>query len=273
MEQQEKIKFQDFFTDTRYLSLKNYLYNYLLRKKAIKTELKSKTNGIILEIGSGISPVTTSYSGNAIVYTDISFQAILTLQRTLDKGCFVVADVLYLPFKSNLVSCIVCSEVIEHIEDDKGAIAEIARALEPGGSLIITFPHRCAYFSIDDEFVGHYRRYEMDNMESLLDNAGLTPLFIKKILGPLEKITMIGLFLLLRSFKVRIKGRTNPNKKMQYAFLLLSPLFKWLNILYATIAWVDAHIAPVKCSAVLLIKAVKKDNVPMQKAAHTTGGN
>jgi len=35
-------------------------------------------------------------------------------------------------------------------------------------------------------------------------------------------------------------------------------IFKWLNRLYASFAWLDASVMPRALSSVLLIKAVKK---------------
>ena len=66
-----------------------------------------------------------------------------------------------------------CSEVLEHIEDDRTALKELARVLRPSGDLIITFPHRKFYFARDDHFVKHFRRYELDEMKELIQAVGL----------------------------------------------------------------------------------------------------
>ena len=76
--------------DKKYISVKNYLYNYLLRKRAIKKCLKDDHPDLMLEIGSGISPLVTDRSN--IVYSDISFEAISILKRTLARGYYVVAE-------------------------------------------------------------------------------------------------------------------------------------------------------------------------------------
>lgn len=257
MEQHEKNRFEDFFADRKYLSLKNNLYNYVLRKRAIEKEFGDADKGVVLEVGCGISPTVTSL--DAVVYSDLSFAALHTLDKMLNKGFYVVADGTCLPFKSKSFSHVVCSEVMEHIENDKKAVIEIARILEPAGSFVITFPHRKMYFSIDDYYVGHYRRYELNDMINLLNNAGLTPISIKKVLGPLEKVTMVALFLFIKLFKIHAKSKAvyNKNKKISR---FLSLFFKWLNQFYAVLAWIDARIMPLNVSTVLLIKAIKKDN-------------
>ena len=64
-------RFADFFKEGKYLILKNHLYNYLLRKRAIEKCLQQESPALILEIGSGISPVVTKF--NRTVYSDLSY--------------------------------------------------------------------------------------------------------------------------------------------------------------------------------------------------------
>jgi len=68
---------------------------------------------------------------------------------------------------------IVCSEVLEHIEDDQAAIASMARALTPGGRLFLTVPRRQKLWTPLDDAVGHLRRYEDGQLERLCSTCGL----------------------------------------------------------------------------------------------------
>ncbi len=63
-------------------------------------------------------------------------------------------------------------EVLEHIEDDRGALRRWREHLNPGGSLIISVPAFRARFGPWDERAGHYRRYEPDELSSLLEETG-----------------------------------------------------------------------------------------------------
>ena len=157
MEHDGNNRFQEFFEEDKYIFLKNFLYNYLLRKNVFEKNLKHENVELILEVGSGISPVMTKTS--SIIYTDLSFTAIKVLRQIHKKGWHVVADGTKLPFKADVFSHTLCSEVLEHIRDDVAAIQEFARVIKPAGFLLITFPHRKFYFGIDDRFVGHYRLY------------------------------------------------------------------------------------------------------------------
>lgn len=251
-------RFQDFFEENQYTTFKNYLYNYHLRKMAVEKNLKSENTELILEVGSGISPVMMK--SRNIIYSDLSFSAIQFLKHLYGKGYYVVADGISLPFKSGSFSHTICSEVLEHLSDDRRAIKEIARVMKPSGHFIVTFPHRKFYFAIDDRFVGHFRRYEINEMMDLLKDAGFRPITIQKVLGPLEKTTMC--FAVL-CFSIIQKVRSEKVKVPRNLVIvnIFSSIFKWANLYYAIIAWIDAQIMPRALSTVLLINSILSDKL------------
>ena len=57
-------------------------------------------------------------------------------------AALAVAAAGRLPFSSATFDKIVMSEVLEHLEDDFGALVEVGRVLEPGGIVAITVPNR-----------------------------------------------------------------------------------------------------------------------------------
>ncbi|RZB35317.1 MAG: hypothetical protein SRB1_01085 [Desulfobacteraceae bacterium Eth-SRB1] len=249
-------RFQDFFEESKYTLLKNYLYNYRLRKMAVGKSLRRENIKLILEVGSGISPVMTGTRD--IIYSDLSFAAIRLLKHSYGKGYYVVADGINLPFKSKAFSHTVNSEVLEHLKDDRKAIKELARVTGPSGKLVVTFPHKKSYFANDDRFVNHFRRYELFEMNERLKEAGFRPINIHKVLGPLEKITMcfvVYCFSLIQRLKSDKTTMTNSTSGLMNIF---GKFFKWANRFYMLPAWIDAKIMPRSLSAVLLIKAEKK---------------
>ena len=56
---------------------------------------------------------------------------------TLEQG-----DITKLRFPDSSFDKIVCTEVLEHIDDDKTAIKELYRVLKPGGVIAITVPNK-----------------------------------------------------------------------------------------------------------------------------------
>jgi len=64
-------------------------------------------------------------------------------------------------------------EVLEHIEDDKAALDEWVQRARPGGTLLISTPAHQHRYGVQDELVGHFRRYDPPAMEELLKASGL----------------------------------------------------------------------------------------------------
>jgi len=69
-------------------------------------------------------------------------------------------------------SC-VCLNSLEHIEDDRGALAAMASITEPGGAIVLIVPAFEALYGPLDHNLGHYRRYTRQSMADLAAAAGL----------------------------------------------------------------------------------------------------
>jgi SAM-dependent methyltransferase len=92
---------------------------------------------------------------------------------------------------------IVMLDVLEHIEDDAGALRAVQAALRPGGSLLLTVPALTWLWSRHDEANQHFRRYEPNSLRHELQTAGFAveelrfffvwtvpPLLIRRVLKP-----------------------------------------------------------------------------------------
>jgi SAM-dependent methyltransferase len=65
-------------------------------------------------------------------------------------------------------------EVLEHLEDDAGALRQWREWLRPGGLLMLSVPARQARWNPTDDWAGHLRRYERPDLLALLAATGLT---------------------------------------------------------------------------------------------------
>ena len=80
----------------------------------------------------------------------------------------VKADILDLPFESDLFDVVFCNHVLEHIEDDHKAMSELYRVMKPGGWGIFQIPQDLSLeksyedFSIKDpeERARHFGQYD-----------------------------------------------------------------------------------------------------------------
>jgi glycosyltransferase involved in cell wall biosynthesis len=67
-----------------------------------------------------------------------------------------------------------CSfEVLEHIEDDEGALGTWVERVRPGGRVVVSVPAHRRRYGAADAAVGHLRRYDPDDLRALLGSAGL----------------------------------------------------------------------------------------------------
>jgi SAM-dependent methyltransferase len=62
--------------------------------------------------------------------------------------------------------------VLEHVEDDDGALRELFGLLKPGGRLILWVPAFAFLYSDFDRKIGHYRRYRQAELRAKLERAG-----------------------------------------------------------------------------------------------------
>jgi SAM-dependent methyltransferase len=253
-------RFEEFFIRDSYVTLKNYLYNYLERKRAIGRRLAQAPHGLVLEVGSGLSPIVTDRDD--VIYSELSFRAMQALRRIQKRGRFVVADGTQLPFADGAIDQVVCSEVLEHVENDQVAITELSRVLRPGGTAYITVPHKQAYFAADDRYVRHFRRYEVSDMQRKLERGGLHLERTQKVLGPLEKATMWTLVVALSAVE-RVTRRSEKPAESSGSLAgkalrgVLRPMFKYTHRAYALLARADAAVMPQSLAAVILFEAEK----------------
>jgi SAM-dependent methyltransferase len=92
----------------------------------------------------------------------------------------VQGDALALPFADETFDRVICSEVLEHIPDDLGAMAELARVLRRGGTMAITVPRRGPErinWALSEDYHnvpgGHIRIYSRRVLEGRLTSVGL----------------------------------------------------------------------------------------------------
>lgn len=102
------------------------------------------------------------------------------LVGTQARAFCVQGDALKLPFLDATFDRVICSEVLEHIPDDRAAMVELARVLRPGGTMAVTVPRfgpELINWALSDEYHsvpgGHIRIYRRSVLESRLHSTGL----------------------------------------------------------------------------------------------------
>jgi len=199
-------------------------------------------------------------SGDSIVQTDVSWKALGYLKNLRNDlpARHVACDALRLPFSDASFDGVVCSEVIEHIEDDGKALDEMARVIRPGGALVLTCPIHQKYFDFDDQFVGHYRRYEIPQLFTKLSQRGFLEMEAKPILGSLEKAIMVRVTRLFAALaKPREKSRPLGLGVRLLAWLCF-PAYLTANFLLAGVILLQLKLLPFEKVTTVCIRCRKR---------------
>jgi SAM-dependent methyltransferase len=103
---------------------------------------------------------------------DLADEAIRFCQ---EKGLGKVekGDVCAIPFPDSSFDLVLATDIIEHVDDDQRAVAEMKRVLAPGGSLLISVPTFPALWGLQDELAHHKRRYYLAPLVRLIAASGL----------------------------------------------------------------------------------------------------
>lgn len=148
---------------------------YLLRRAAIFDALEGWPAGRVLEIGCGAGALLhdlgeRGYTGTGV---ELSSKARSVAEQILagDERFRITSEVPRGSAES--FDLLICFEVLEHIEDDLAALQSWLNLLKPGGRVLISVPAHQHRWNVTDVLVGHYRRYDRADLESLLRSAGL----------------------------------------------------------------------------------------------------
>jgi SAM-dependent methyltransferase len=130
-----------------------------------------------VEIGSGLGDYAETWLAGGLPRITVSdadpARRKLLDDRFGDEPRVSVRDLdVFAPYEGNH-SCVVATNVLEHIEDDIGALHAARRLLRPGGKVAIYVPAFPFAFSHFDRAIGHFRRYRRAGMRQTFTAAGL----------------------------------------------------------------------------------------------------
>ncbi|MGH8137392.1 MAG: class I SAM-dependent methyltransferase [Steroidobacteraceae bacterium] len=108
-----------------------------------------------LEVAPGLRP-RLPIEGTQFV--DISRPALARLGER--GGRVALGQVTALPFAGGVFDLVCALDIIEHVEDEDGALSELSRVAGSGATLLISTPLHPSRWTRFDDFVGHKRRYE-----------------------------------------------------------------------------------------------------------------
>jgi ubiquinone/menaquinone biosynthesis C-methylase UbiE len=110
--------------------------------------LGSVKDAVVLDVGCSQGSFALDYlvpaGARVAIGVDFSANAIRAAQRRsagIHNVLFVVGDAMSLPVASDRFDKIVVTEVIEHLPDVDACLAELRRAVAPGGDIVLSTPN------------------------------------------------------------------------------------------------------------------------------------
>jgi SAM-dependent methyltransferase len=175
---------------------------YRARRKVlaalIARVVRPRPNSRILEVGCGTGhnfPMLDRFGSVEAIEVDEAARAMAERRLGRAVGSAPLPELAGVP--AGHFDMVGSFDVIEHIEDDRAALAGIARCLKPGGKFVMTVPAHQWLWSEHDRVNHHHRRYTKNGVEALFDGSPLK----------LERMGYLNSLLFPAAVAARVAGR------------------------------------------------------------------
>jgi len=169
-----EIRKVDLYANTKYQIILDYLKN------------QPPSNILNVGCGSGELSFLLAEMGHTVVSIDPVSEYIDLANRTLEKDyphltgkCTFRVGLIEDILEVQKYDCVIATDVLEHIEDDKKMLRDLFKIIRPLGKIFITVPALPSLFGYHDKSLGHFRRYTKNSLKQLAER--IEPLKIEKI--------------------------------------------------------------------------------------------
>lgn len=192
--------------------------------KWIFNKFKNFLKGEILEVGCGIGNFTKTLSNyGAVTAIDIDKNLLENIVKEKDPRMRVgygdIEKGEYF-FNDKRFDALICINVLEHIKDDARALDNMLKLLRNKGNMILLVPIYDFLYGEIDKTIGHFRRYNPEELIARIKDLGFIITYHKKLNFP----GALGWFIAGKIFK----NKHVEADKIQL-FNILSPLFLFIE--------------------------------------------
>lgn len=160
------------------------LHDFTYKNTLIRINKYIPASGSVLDIGSATGTISFYLGSKGLDVDGIELSRHAVKYANLNKQIFKLNNVNFVNssienYKANKkYDLITCFEVLEHLKNDKKNLTKINKYMNKNSILAISVPslnaplYKLGFLSKFDKEVGHLRRYQMDEIKSLLDRKG-----------------------------------------------------------------------------------------------------
>jgi SAM-dependent methyltransferase len=134
-------------------------------------------DGRIADLGCStgylLEDLRDAYPGRQLIGVDLVAPGLAKAHELIPEAWLLRADVCKLPLADSSIDAVVTANLLEHVPDDRGALAEVLRVLRPGGLAVAVIPAGPGTYDYYDRFLGHERRYGNGELAGKAREAGL----------------------------------------------------------------------------------------------------
>lgn len=115
-------------------------------------------SGVLLDAGCSYGYATKYYAMKSTIAYGLELEEILwaVASAKYPDIKFENGSILNPPYSDSFFDIVILSDLFEHLPDQIGALNEIFRILKPGGTFILTTPHKGLFALLDPYNFGYY---------------------------------------------------------------------------------------------------------------------
>lgn len=171
------------------------------------------SSDLVLDIGSGggwLADECRSHRLRSPVLVDLGIANLRKLRATLGASAMLVAaDAYHLPFRDGSFSCVIASEVLEHLNDPAGALVESRRVLRADGRIVVSTPYKeklryslCIHCNKATPMNAHLHSFDETRHTALMRAAGFDAVRCTLLVNKLLLYARISLLLSFLPFRL-----------------------------------------------------------------------
>ena len=185
---------------------------FVARSNLFLSLMPSNKNSSILDFGCGAGSFLKKLNNSG--YTDLSGVEVSETKTTSTYDCFVISKTI----QKRKYDVILMMDVLEHIEDDSAILRKIKSHLKPDGILLLSVPAYQFLWSDHDILNMHYRRYNRNSLEKVIEEAKFKTQFMTSWNSTFFPIIAVSRLIFRRSNK-ELSLKNNFFSKLVYIIL------------------------------------------------------